>query len=117
MVVLQGRLIIVCQGNGVSSLDEEVVVEAAMLKVMDDGRPVGGEVEGAQEGICLQQAAMAQQHVCHLKHTGHVCTAHPLMSVCMRCLTQTTNAAFITIRTSKDAYIRTKVHGIEMQQK
>lgn len=63
-----------------SSLDEEIVVDAAMLEVVNDGRPVGGEVEGSQEGIGLQQAPMAQQHVCHLKHTGHMGAAHPLIS-------------------------------------
>ena len=39
-----------------------------MLKVMCDGRPVGGVHFQHAHGIALPDAAMSQQHVCHLKH-------------------------------------------------
>ena len=66
MVVLQGGLIIVGEGQGVPSLDQEVVVEAGMLVVAS--RPVGGHLLYAIHGLVLQQPAVAQQHVCHLDH-------------------------------------------------
>lgn len=51
-----------------SSLDEEVIVDATVLKVMDDRCKVGAEVQAARECISLQEPAMAQQHMCHLKY-------------------------------------------------
>ncbi len=39
-----------------------------MLKVMGDGRPVGAVHFLHAHGIALPDAAMSQQHVCHLKH-------------------------------------------------
>ena len=68
VVVLQRGLIIVDQRNGVGSLDQEVIVQAAMLEVMHDSRPVAGQVQAASKGIGLEQAPMAQQHVGHLQH-------------------------------------------------
>ena len=47
---------------------QEVIVESTMLKVMCDGRPVGGIHFQHAHGIAFPDAAMSQQHVCHLKH-------------------------------------------------
>ena len=44
MMVLQRGAVIVGDGQGVRSLDEEVIVEASMLVVMHCGRPVGGQL-------------------------------------------------------------------------
>ena len=44
MMILQRGLIIVGQSNRVSGLDEKVIIDASMLEVMNDGRPVGAEV-------------------------------------------------------------------------
>ena len=72
VVVLQRGLIIVNQRNGVGCFDEEVIVEASMLKIMHDSRPVAGQVQAASKGIGLEQAPMAQQHVGHLQHRRHM---------------------------------------------
>ena len=72
VVVLQRGLIIVNHRNGVGCFDEEVIVEASMLKVMHDSRPVAGQVQAASKGIGLEQAPMAQQHVGHLQHRRHM---------------------------------------------
>ena len=71
-MVFQRGLIIVYQRNGVGCLDEEVIVEAPMLEVMHDSRPVAGQVQAASKGIGLEQAPMAQQHVGHLQHRRHM---------------------------------------------
>ncbi len=68
VVVLQRGLIIVHQRNGMGCLDEDVIVEASMLKVMHDSGPVAGQVQASSKGIGLEQAPMAQQHVGHLQH-------------------------------------------------
>ena len=68
VVVLQRGLIIVSQRNGVGCLDEEVIVEASMLQVMHNSRPVAGQVQASSKGIGLEQTPMAQQHVGHLQH-------------------------------------------------
>ena len=59
-MVFQRGLIIVYQRNGVGCLDEEVIVEAPMLKIMHDSRPVAGQVQAASKGIGFEQAPMAQ---------------------------------------------------------
>ncbi|KAA6421451.1 MAG: hypothetical protein FRX49_08395 [Trebouxia sp. A1-2] len=56
-------LIIVYQRYGVGCLDEEVIVEASMLKVMHDSRPVAGQMQASSKGIGLEQPPVAQQHV------------------------------------------------------
>ncbi len=68
MVILQWRLVIVKNGQGTGSLDEEIVVQASMLVVMRDGGPVGGHVLGPAQRLALQDASMAQQHVRHLEY-------------------------------------------------
>ena len=68
VVVLQRGLIIVYQRYGVGCLDEEVIVEASMLKVMHDSRPVAGQMQASSKGIGLEQPPVAQQHVGHLQH-------------------------------------------------
>ncbi len=68
MVILQGGLVIVENGQGTGSLDEEVVVQASMLVVVRDGRPIGGHVLGSAHCLALQDASVAQQHVGHLEH-------------------------------------------------
>ena len=68
MVVLQGGLVVVENSQGAGSLDEEVIVQASMLVVVRDGRPIGGHVLGSADCLALQDAAVAQQHVGHLEH-------------------------------------------------
>ena len=68
MMVLQGGLVAVGDGQRVSSLHQEVVVQAAMLVVMHKGCPVGAPHKGPVHGFALDDAAMAQQHVSHLYH-------------------------------------------------
>lgn len=66
MVVLQGGLIIVQNSPWASSLDQEVVVQPAVLVVMRDGRPVRGHVLRLTHCTALQDTTMTQQHVRHL---------------------------------------------------
>ena len=68
VVILQWGLVIVENGQGTGSLDEEIVVQASMLVVVHDGRPVGGHVLGSAHRLALQDASVAQQHVRHLEH-------------------------------------------------
>ena len=68
MVVLQRRLVIVGHSQRVGSFDEEIIVEAAMLKVMDSSRPTGAEQLHFAHSPCLHGPSMTQQHVCHLHH-------------------------------------------------
>jgi len=68
VVILQGGLVIVENGQGIGSLDEEIVVQASMLVVVRDGRPVGGHVLGSAHCLALQDASMTQQHVRHLEN-------------------------------------------------
>ena len=72
MVVLQRRLIIVHQGDGISCLDQEVIVEPSMIKVVNYSSPVASQMQSAGEGIGLQQASVTQQHVRHLQHRRHM---------------------------------------------
>ncbi|KAA6419044.1 MAG: hypothetical protein FRX49_11007 [Trebouxia sp. A1-2] len=53
VVVLQRRAVVVGDGQGVCSLNEEVIVEASMLVVMHCGRPVGVKVV-CNELSCMQ---------------------------------------------------------------
>ena len=71
-MVLQRGLVVVHQSQRVRCLDQKVVVEAAMLKIVNQGRPVASQVKRPREGIGFEQAAMAQQHVGHLQHRGHM---------------------------------------------
>ncbi len=58
MVILQGGLVIVENGQGTRSLDEEVVVQASLLVVMHDGRTIGGHVLGPTDCLgCLRGTA------------------------------------------------------------
>ena len=66
MMVLQWRLIIVQDGVWVRCLRQEVVVQASMLVVMRDGRPVRRHVLTFAQCIALQNSPMTQQHVRHL---------------------------------------------------
>ena len=72
MVVLQGGLVIVCDGQGIMSLDQEVVVEAAMLKVMHCCSHEAGPMLQLAHAAALQHATMTQQHVHHLHDRRHV---------------------------------------------
>ena len=74
MVVLQWGLVIVEKSQWVSRLDQEFIVETSMLEVVHNGRPVASQVAGPKEGIGLEQAAVAQQHVSHLQDTCHMGT-------------------------------------------
>ena len=65
-MVLQKRVIAIRDGQGVSSLDEEDVVQASMLVVMRESRPVGAPMQGCIHGLAFHDGAMAQQHVGHL---------------------------------------------------
>lgn len=47
---------------------QEVIVEAAVLKVMCDGGPVGAVHLIHGHGIALPDATMSQHHVSHLQH-------------------------------------------------
>ena len=54
VMVLQGGLIVVDQGNWMCSLDQEVIVETSMLKVVHHSRPVASKVKAARKGIGLE---------------------------------------------------------------
>ena len=60
MVVLQGRLVIVNEGQGVGGLDQEIIVETAMLVVMRGSRPAGAEQLQLAHSPGLQWPTMAQ---------------------------------------------------------
>ena len=47
---------------------QEVVVDAAMFKVMSEGGPVGAVNLQHAHGIALSDASVRQQHVRHLQH-------------------------------------------------
>lgn len=68
MMVLQRGVVAICDGQGVSSLDQEIIVQASMLVVMHEGCPVGAPHQGLVHGFGLHDAPMTQQHVCHLHH-------------------------------------------------
>ena len=68
MVILQWGCVIVGDGQRVAGLDEEVVVDTAMLVVMHQRRPVGGHLLQPAHSFVLQHTPMADQHVTHLQH-------------------------------------------------
>ncbi len=68
VMILQWGLVIVGDCQRVARLDEEVVVEAAVLVVVHHGRPIGGHLLLPVHGATLQHTAVAQQHVAHLNH-------------------------------------------------
>lgn len=50
-MILQGGLVIVDQRDGMRSLDQEVVVQTSMLKIMHHSRPVASQMKAARKGI------------------------------------------------------------------
>jgi len=84
VVILQRWLVIVGDGQRVSSLDQEVIVHTTMLVVMHCCRPVGWQELYFAQGFTLHNAAMAQQHVGHLYHWCHMYAADitPHIGIC-----------------------------------
>ena len=72
MVILQGRAVVVHDGQRVSSLDEEVIVDTAMLVVMHCGCPVRSQLMHSGQSTALQDAGVTDQHMCHLHNRGHM---------------------------------------------
>ncbi len=58
-MILQWGLVIVGDSQRVARLDEEVVVEAAVLMIMHHGRPIGGHLLLPVHGATLQHTAVA----------------------------------------------------------
>ena len=58
VVILQGGLVIVGDGQRVARLDEEVVVESSMLVIMHQGRPVRGHLERRSRLVAMLDDAM-----------------------------------------------------------
>ena len=69
MVVLHGRLVVVAQGQRVTGVDEEVIAQTNVLKVMDDCGKVGGQ---QVRWVCVagHQPPAVEQHVQSPEHVG-----------------------------------------------
>ena len=59
MVVLHRADIIVQQGQRVTRLDEEVIVDAVVLVVVDDGGKVAGEELGQENVLTLEAGSIS----------------------------------------------------------
>ena len=59
-MILQRRHVVVQDGNGVLGFDQEVIVQAPVLKVMTKRRNVGRQVLHSGQSIALHNAAMTQ---------------------------------------------------------
>ena len=88
-MVLQGGLVVVLQGEGVPSLDEEVIGDGRVTVVMADG----GHVQAAQQQVLHNARVheplwLSRQHVHHVQHAGcmHAIPHMPHVSLgsCMR---------------------------------
>ena len=75
MVVLQRGLQVVCDGQVMPGLDQEVVVDPGVLKVMNQGCNVRGQQREAVSACTLQDASVHHQHVGHLENGSHMGTA------------------------------------------
>ena len=69
-MVLQRRLVIVHDGQGVKRLDQVVVVDAQVLKVVDERCVIGSTDLSLRHDV--DYAAMVHQHVGHLHHRRHM---------------------------------------------
>ena len=67
MVILPRGLVVVADGYRIRSLDQEVIVDATMLVVVRNGRPVRRHELRFAQSAALQDASVVQQHVRHLK--------------------------------------------------
>lgn len=71
-MVLQRGLQVVGDRQFVLSLDQEVVVDSRVLKVVNQGCNVGGQEGEAVGPFALQHATMHHEHVGHLEDRRHV---------------------------------------------
>ena len=71
MVVLHGRLVVVAQSQRVAGVDEEVIAQTDVLKIMNDRSDVAGQ---QRHWVCIagRQPSPVEQHVQRLKHVGGV---------------------------------------------
>ena len=67
VVVLPRGLVVVADRYRIRSLDQEVIIDAAMLVVMRNGRPVRRHELRSAQSPAFQDASVMQQHVRHLK--------------------------------------------------
>lgn len=81
MMILERGDVIVCHSQLVLGLDQEVVVDTAMLKVMNGSCYVGSHHHEVINHLLAQQAAMVHNHVDHVDYTGHMQAA---VQACIR---------------------------------
>ena len=72
VVVLQRGLQVVGDSQVVIGLDQEVVVDSGVLKIMNQGCDVGGQQAQAVGPLALQHAAMHHEHMGHLEYRRHM---------------------------------------------
>ena len=79
MVVLHGRLVVVAQSQRVTGIDEEVIAQTDVLKVMDDrGKVAGQQVHWI--GVARHQAPAVEKHMQSPEHVSGVGAA--VIGVC-----------------------------------
>ena len=73
-IAVTNTIVVVMHQAGLTcGLDQEVIVDAAMLVVMSNGRPVRRHELRFAQSPAFQDASVMQQHVRHLKHRRRMC--------------------------------------------
>ena len=79
VVILQGGLVVVGDGQRVARLDEEVIVESSMFVIMHQCRPVRGNLKQASRLMAMHDNIMMRHYDAQVHSSGDASCLSPCM--------------------------------------